>query len=108
MYDAVLGNLEEVVAAHHSFDRQSGREGEMTRARVGVLGILCGVIGTSMLYAGDLSSYRGSHFDMKRADDERLALEKARSANKPTFVDRAPRISQSENYRTIIPNGAAV
>jgi hypothetical protein len=36
----------------------------MTRARVGAIGILCGVLGTSILYAGDFSSYRGLQFGM--------------------------------------------
>jgi hypothetical protein len=40
----------------------------MTRARAGTIGILCGIVGTclgtSMLYAGDFSSYRGFKFGM--------------------------------------------
>jgi hypothetical protein len=36
----------------------------MTRTRVGTIGILCGIIGTSMVYAGDFSSYRGFKFGM--------------------------------------------
>jgi hypothetical protein len=36
----------------------------MTRARVGTIGILCGVLGTSILYAEDFSSYRGLQFGM--------------------------------------------
>lgn len=34
----------------------------MTRAGVSTLGILCGVLGTSILYAGDFSIYRGFQF----------------------------------------------
>ena len=46
----------------------------MTHARVSVIGILCGVLATSMLRAADFSSYRGFQFGMslsaaaKRAD----------------------------------------
>jgi hypothetical protein len=36
----------------------------MTRARVGTIGMLCGVLGTSMLSGGDFSSYRGLQFGM--------------------------------------------
>ena len=36
----------------------------MSRARVGAIGILCGALGTSLLYAGDFSSYRGLQFGM--------------------------------------------
>lgn len=36
----------------------------MTRARIGIIGILCGVLGTSVLYAGDLSRYRGLQIGM--------------------------------------------
>ena len=59
-----LGQLEEVVATLHPSDRDSERDGEMTRARVGTIGILCGVLGTSMLSGGDFSNYRGLQFGM--------------------------------------------
>lgn len=36
----------------------------MIRVRGGAIGILCGLIGTSVLYAGDFSSYRGFEFGM--------------------------------------------
>ena len=36
----------------------------MTRARVGTIGMLCGVLGSSMLSGGDFSSYRGLQFGM--------------------------------------------
>lgn len=39
-------------------------DSEMTRARLGAIGIWCGVLGTSILYAGDFSSYRGLQFGM--------------------------------------------
>src|SRR5712691_3338561 len=64
MRDVGLVRLEEVVASLRPFDRDSGRDSEMTRARVGTIGMLCGVLGTSMLSGGDFSSYRGLQFGM--------------------------------------------
>src|SRR5579864_5012787 len=59
-----LGDVEEVVATLHPFDRKPRWEDEMTDARVGALGLLCGVLGTSMLCAADFSNYRGFQFGM--------------------------------------------
>jgi hypothetical protein len=53
--------LEEVVATLHPLDRESGREIEMIHVRLGCIGMLCGVMGTSLV-ARDFSSYRGIHF----------------------------------------------
>jgi hypothetical protein len=64
MRDVGLGQSEEVIATLHPFDRDSESDNEMTRARVGTVGILCGALGTSILCAGDFSSYRGFQFGM--------------------------------------------
>ena len=58
------GQLEEVVATHYRLDRDARREDEMTLARRGTIGILGGALGTSMLYARGLSSYRRFQFGM--------------------------------------------
>src|SRR5712692_10603808 len=64
MRDVGLGTLEEVRATLPSFDRDSARATAMTNAHLGTIGILCGVLGTSLLCGGDFSSYRGFQFGM--------------------------------------------
>jgi hypothetical protein len=58
------GHLEKVAAHLHPFDCDTERDSEMNRARVGALGLLCGVLGTSMLSGGDFSNYREFRFGM--------------------------------------------
>jgi hypothetical protein len=87
MRDVGLDQLEEVVAIL--------RGSEMIRARVGTIGILCGVLGTSILYAGDFSSYRGLQFGM----DVSAAAEQA--GMKPTearLVHRRPALIQEMEW----------
>jgi hypothetical protein len=59
-----LGYLEEDLATFDSFDRDSGLGYEMTNTRILTIPILCAMVGTSILYAGDFSSYRGLRFGM--------------------------------------------
>src|SRR4029077_5441191 len=67
-----LDHLEEILAALHAFHRDSRGESQMIPVRAG-LGILSVVLGTSTLYAGELSSYRGFHFGMKLSDAAKQA-----------------------------------
>jgi len=62
---ARLDQLEEVLAALHTFDCHGKRDSEMIAARAA--GILCGVAAASLLGAGDLSSYRELQFGMSLA-----------------------------------------
>jgi hypothetical protein len=50
--------LEEIIATLHAIDRDK-KSREMIRVRSGIMALLCGVLGTSMLSAADLSTYRG-------------------------------------------------
>jgi hypothetical protein len=45
----------------------------MLNARLGAIGLLCGVLGTSLLCAEDFSSYRGFQFGMNLAAASKLA-----------------------------------
>jgi hypothetical protein len=72
----------------------------MTRVRVGALGILFGVIGTSMLYAGDLSSYRGFHFGMNLSE---AAQQAGMNPSEAIVVHRRPAAIQELDWRPRSP-----
>jgi hypothetical protein len=55
--------LEEIIATLHAVDRDK-KSREMTRVRSGIMALLCGALGTSMLSAADLSTYRGLKLGM--------------------------------------------
>lgn len=72
----------------------------MTSARSGIIGILCGVLGTSMLYAGDFSSYRGLQFGMN------LTAAAKQAGTKPTgarIVHQSPALIQEMDWQPRAP-----
>jgi hypothetical protein len=72
----------------------------MSRARAGARGILFGVIGTSMLCAGDLSSYRGFQFGMNLSG---AAKQAGMNPSEATVVHRRPAIIQELEWRPRSP-----
>ncbi|MGA2186011.1 MAG: hypothetical protein ABSH47_23575 [Bryobacteraceae bacterium] len=68
----------------------------MTRARIGVIVILCGVLGTSMLYAGDSSSYRGLQFGMNLTTAAKQAGTKPADAR---LVHQRPALIQEMDWQ---------
>ena len=90
-----LDELEEVVAALDAFDRGSGSESEMIGART-ALGILCGVLGTSMLGAGDFSSYRGFQFGM---DLSAAAKQAGMNSSEAIVLHQHPALIQQLDWR---------
>jgi hypothetical protein len=71
----------------------------MTRARAGTLGVLC-LLGTSMIYAGDLSSYRGFQFGMTLPA---AAKQAGMNASEAVFVHRQPALIQQLDWRPRSP-----
>lgn len=71
----------------------------MSPIRTGV-GMLCGVLATSMLYAGELSSYRGFHFGMNLSEAAQQA-----GMNPPDamVVHRRPALIQELDWRPRSP-----
>ena len=72
----------------------------MTRVRAGVLGILCSLVGTSVLYAGDLSSYRGLKLGMSLAAAAKQAGTKPSEAK---LVHQRPAVIQEMNWELRSP-----
>ena len=72
----------------------------MTRARVELFGILCGVMGTSMLQAGDFSSYRGFQFGMNISAASKQA---GMNPSEATVVHRRPAVIQELDWRPRSP-----
>ncbi len=72
----------------------------MTTARVLKLGIVCGILWTSLLSAGDLSSYREFHFGMNLSEAANLA---AMNPSEATFVHRRPAVIQELDWRPRSP-----
>ena len=74
----------------------------MTRARAGALGILCGVLGTSMsmLYATDLSNYRGFQFGMSISA---AAKQAGMNASEAIVVHQRPALIQQLDWRPRSP-----
>jgi hypothetical protein len=72
----------------------------MTRACAGALGILCFVAGPSMLYAGDLSGYRGFQFGMTISD---AAKQAGMNASEAIVVHRHPALIQELDWRPRSP-----
>ena len=78
----------------------------MTRARVGTLGILCAVLGTSTLYAGELSGYRGFQFGMNLSD---AAKQAGMNPSEAIVVHRRPAMIQELDWRprSLMPTNPA-
>src|ERR1700688_3361471 len=100
-----LDELEEVVATLDAFhrdserERDSGSESEMIRARM-ALGILCGVLGASMLHAGDFSSYRGFQFGM---DLSAAAKQAGMNSSEAIVLHQHPALMQQFDWRPRSP-----
>ncbi|MCU1337030.1 MAG: hypothetical protein JWO19_2611 [Bryobacterales bacterium] len=67
----------------------------MTPARFGSIAILCGVLGTSVLFAGDLSSYRGLKLGMNLAAAAKQAGTRPADAK---IVHQRPAVIQEMNW----------
>src|SRR5579871_6862681 len=77
----------------------------MRRGQVRMLGILCGgVLGASMLWAGDFSSYRGFQFGMSLSD---AAKQAGMSVSEATVVHRSPALIQELDWRPRWPMQAS-
>lgn len=72
----------------------------MTRARTGAMALLCGVLGTSMLSAADLSSYRGLKLGMSLAAASKLAGSKPSEAKS---IQKRPAVIQEMNWELRSP-----
>jgi hypothetical protein len=68
----------------------------VTGARIGIAGILCGLLGTSLLYAGDLSSYRGLQLGMNLAAAAKVAGTKPTDAR---LVHKRPALIQEMDWQ---------
>ena len=67
-----------------------------TLQKVGALGILCGALATSILYARELSSYRGFQFGMKLSD---AAKQAGMNPSEAIVVHRLPAVIQELDWR---------
>jgi hypothetical protein len=67
----------------------------MTRVREWVIGIICGFLGTSMLDAGDFSSYRGFHLGMSLTA---AAKEAGTTPTEATIVHQRPALIQEMEW----------
>ena len=72
----------------------------MTRARGGMIALLCGVLGTSMLSAEDLSSYRGLKLGMSLAVAAKQTGTKSSDAR---VVHQHPAVIQEMNWELRSP-----
>ena len=72
----------------------------MTRARGGMIVLLCGVLGTSMLSAEDLSSYRGLKLGMSLAVAAKQTGTKSSDAR---VVHQHPAVIQEMNWELRSP-----
>jgi hypothetical protein len=104
-----LDQLEEVIPALHAVDYEQER-GEVTRIRSGIVtlvcGLVCGALGTSMLSAADLSSYRGLKLGMS------LAAASKQLGTKPSeakIIHQRPALIQEMNWemRSPVPSGSS-
>ena len=68
----------------------------MTLARTGIVGLLCGVLGTAALGAADFSSYRGLRFGMSIAAAETQA---GTNPSGPKVIHRRPAAIQQIDWR---------
>jgi hypothetical protein len=96
-----LDQLEKVVATIDPFHLRSQREGEMSRASAianGISGrlILCGLLGTSILAAGDFSSYRGFQFGMTLSA---AAKQAGMNSSEATVLHQRPALIQQLDWR---------
>ncbi|MBZ5632167.1 MAG: hypothetical protein LAO55_03485 [Acidobacteriia bacterium] len=67
----------------------------MTRTRVAMIGLLCGVLGTSLLSAADLSTYRGLKLGMSLAA---VAKQVGTTPSEAKFVQKRPAVIQEMNW----------
>ncbi len=68
----------------------------MNRTRIGILGILFGILGASALHAADLSVYRGLRFGMSLAA---AAKQAGTNANDVRLVHQRPALIQEIDWR---------
>src|SRR6266567_6685377 len=68
----------------------------MSGVRVGTIGILCALIGTSVLYAADFSSYRGLQFGMDLSAAAKMAGRKPAEAR---LVHQRPALIQEIEWQ---------
>ena len=67
----------------------------MTRARAGIIALACGVLGTSMLSAADLSSYRGLKLGMSLAA---ASKQMGTRSGETSVVHQRPALIQEMNW----------
>jgi hypothetical protein len=97
-----LDELEKVVATIDPVHLDSQREDEMTRASAIANGILCGglilcgLLGTSILAAGDFSSYRGFQFGMTLAS---AAKQAGMNPSEAIVLHQKPALIQQLDWR---------
>jgi hypothetical protein len=96
--------LEEIVATFHTVDRHK-KSRQVTRVR-GLIAILCSVLGTSMLSAAELSTYRGLKLGMS------LAAASKQMGSKPSdakVLHERPALIQELNWeiRSPVQTGTA-
>jgi hypothetical protein len=91
-----LGQVEKVVGSVQTLDRECESGSEMTRVRTGAIGIICGIFGTSMLDAGDLSSYRGLPLGMSLTA---AAKEAGTTPAEAMIVHQRPALIQEMEWR---------
>ena len=68
----------------------------MNRARIGIIGILFGILGASALHAADLSVYRGLRFGMSLAA---AAKQAGTNANDVRIIHTRPALMQEIDWR---------
>jgi hypothetical protein len=88
--------MEEVIGFIQTFDRECESASEMTGVRAGAIGIICGILGTSMLDAGDLSHYRGMQLGMSLTA---AAKEAGTTHAEAMIVHQRPALIQEMEWR---------
>ena len=66
------------------------------RARIRAIGIVCGVLGTSVLYSGDFSRYRGVQFGMNVSAAAKAA---GTTTTETTLIHRRPALIQEIEWQ---------
>ena len=72
----------------------------MIRVRAGVLGVLCGVLGMSVLHGGDLANYRGFHLGMSLSE---AASQAGMNSSEGILVHKRPAVIQTLDWRPRSP-----
>jgi hypothetical protein len=92
-----LGQVAKVVGSVQTLDRECERGSEMTRVRTGgAIGIICGILGTSALSAGDFSHYRGLQLGMSLTA---AAKEAGTTPIEAKIVHQRPALIQEMEWR---------